>query len=322
MRLGALAFVLILLVPPTAEAQPGGKVPRIGYLSLDSAEADKSRVAAFRQGLRELNYVEGKNIVIEYRYAAQQYERMLELAGQLVHLKVDVFVAYGYREVVKKVTGTIPVVLAVHSDPVGVGLVASLARPGGNITGLSDLHGGTVSKRLQLLKEVVPSTTRVAVLWNPTSTSAPPQLKDLQAAAPALGMTAFSLEVRVSDDVDRAFSVIGKERAGALLVIGEPILAGHRRRIAELAIKSRLPTIGTTRRWADAGFLIAYGTNFDDLWRRAATYVDKILKGANPGDLPIEQASKWDLVINLKTAKMLGITIPPSLMLRADHLIE
>ncbi|MGH7310691.1 MAG: ABC transporter substrate-binding protein, partial [Candidatus Rokuibacteriota bacterium] len=316
MRLGAVALVLVLVAPPlTAEAQPVEKVPRVAYLSVESAEDDKSRVAAFRQGLRELGYVEGENIVVEYR-AALPRERMLEVAADFTRLKVDVLVVRGWHDDLKKLT--IPIVLPVHADPVGVGLVASLARPGGNITGLSDLHGATVSKRLELLKEVRPLASRVAVLWSPLSPIALPQLKSLQAAAPALGMTTLSLEIRRADDIDRAFRVIGNERPGALLVIAEPIVATHRRRIAELAIKHRLATIGTTRRFTDAGFLMAYGANFEDLWRRAATYVDKILKGANPGDLPIEQASKWDLAINLKTAKAIGVTIPASLILRAD----
>jgi len=312
----------ILTMPLAAEGQQAGKVPRIGYLSAVSAETDKSRVAAFRQGLRELGYVEGETIVIEYRYEALPDARALELGAELVRLKVDVLVAYGMSSVLKKLTGVIPVVFTVNADPVGVGLAASLARPGGNITGLSDLHSGTVTKRLEFLKEVAPSAIQVAVLWNPASLIAPAQFKSLQAAAPALGTTVLSLEVRGPADIERAFSVIGKERPGALLVIGEPALVSNRRRIAELAIKNRLPAIGTTRQFADAGFLLAYGANFDDLWRRAAMYVDKILKGAKPGDLPIEQASKWDLVINLKTAKALGLKIPQTLLLQANHVIE
>jgi putative ABC transport system substrate-binding protein len=324
MRLIGLAVVLALglLTPLVAVAQPAGKVPRIGYLSAVSAETDKSRVAAFRQGLRELGYVEGETIVIEYRYEALEEKRALELGEELVRLKVDVLVAYGPASALKKIAGTIPVVFTVSADPVAVGLAASLARPGGNLTGLSDQHSDTVTKRLELLREVIPSMSRVAVLWNPTVPSALPQLRSLQAAAPALGMTVLSLEARGPADIERAFSVIGKERPVALLVIGEPLTVSHRGRIAELAIKNRLPAIGTTRQYADAGFLMAYGANFDHLWRRAATYVDKILKGAKPGDLPIEQASKWDLVINLKTAKVLGVTIPPVLMLQADHVIQ
>ena len=321
-RRAFLSTIAILAVPLVAEAQPPRKVPRIGYVSAVSSETDKSRVAAFQQGLRELGYVEGKTIVIEYRYEARPDARALEVVAELVRLKVDVLVTYISASVLKKGTGGIPAVFTVNADPVGVGLAASLAHPGGNITGLSDLHGGTITKRLQFLKEVSPSATQVAVLWNPVSLIAPPQLKGLQAGAPALGMSVLPLEVREPADIERAFKEMGKVRPGALLVIAEPMLGENRRRIAELAMTNRLPTIGTTREWADAGFLMAYGANFDDLWRRAATYVDKILKGANPSDLPIEQASKWNLVINLKTARALGLTMPQSVLVRADRIIQ
>ena len=312
----------LLTAPLASEAQQVGKVPRIGYLSISafSAEAEKGRVGAFYQGLRELGYVEGKNILVEQRYAAGRLEKYLELAEELVRLKVGVLVAYGRGDVVQKVTGTIPIVMPLGADR----LVASLARPGGNITGLSDQHGDTVTKRLDLLREVSPSMSRVAVLWNPASPVTLPQLKRLQAAAPALGMTLLSVEATGPDDIDRAFSVIRQERPGGLFLIAESVLGGGRlaRRIAEFAVKSRLPTIGTIRQHGEDGFLLAYGANQEDLWRRAATYVDKILQGTRPGDLPIELASKWDLVINLKTAKALGLTIPPSLLLRADQVIE
>ena len=321
-RFLATAAIAALAAPLVGEAQQAGKLPRIGYLSLGSAEFDKRRVVAFQQGLRELGYVEGKNILVEQRYAAGRVERFQELAAELVRLKVDVLVQYGRLDLVKSVAGTTPIVFPVHADPVGVGHVASLARPGGNITGLSDQHGDTAGKRLELLKEVAPSLSRVAVLLNPAAPITSPQLKSLQAATSALRMTILPLEVRGSDDLDRAFSVMGKERAGGIVIIGEPILGSLAPQIAESAVKRRLPTIGTTRQFAEAGLLIAYGANFEDLWRRAAIYVDKILKGAKPGDLPIEQASKWDLVVNLKTAKALGLTVPPSLLLRADHLIE
>jgi putative ABC transport system substrate-binding protein len=326
MHLGALALVLLLLVHPlAAAAQQAPKVPRIGYLSVAAAEAEaeKSRVGAFQQGLRELGYVEGENILVEQRHAAGRVERLLELAAELVRLKVDVLVVSGSVHLVKNVTGTIPIVMPVHADPVGVGLVASLARPGGNITGLSDQHGATPGKRLQLLKEVVPSLSRVAVLWNPDRPITLPQLKSLQAAAPALGITLLSLQVRSADDLATAFGMIRKERSEGVLLIAEPTVSRLAPRIAEFAVKNRLPTIGTTRSFAEEnGFLMAYGANFDDLWRRSATYVDKILKGAKPGDLPVELASKWYLVINLKTANALRLTIPRSLLLQADHVIE
>ena len=219
-------------------------------------------------------------------------------------------------------TGTIPIVMPNHTDPVGVGLVASLARPGGHITGLSDQHGATPGKRLQLLKEAVPSMSRVAIFWNPGTPITLPQLKGLEAAAPAQGITLLSLQVRGADDLATAFGMIRTERSEGVLLIAEPTMSRLVPRIAEFAVKNRLPTIGTTRSFAEDGLLMAYGANFDDLWHRSAAYVDKILKGANPGDLPIEQASKWNLVVNLKTAKALGLTIPPSLVLRADQVIE
>ena len=313
-----------LAVPLAAEAQQPPRVPRIGYLSEARAEAkaEQSRVAAFQQGLRQLGYVEGKDIIVEQRHAAGRVERLPELAAELVRLKVDVLVVSGRIDLVTNVTGTIPIVMPNHADPVGVGLVASLARPGGNITGLSDQHGATPGKRLQLLKEAVPSMSRVAVLWNPGRPIALPQLKGLQAAAPALGITLLSLQVRGADDLATAFGMIRTERSEGVLLIAEPTMSRLVPRIAEFAVKSRLPTIGTTRSFAEDGLLMAYGANFDDLWRRSAAYVDKILKGANPGDLPIEQANKWDLVINFKTARALGLTIPPSLLLRADQVIE
>jgi ABC-type uncharacterized transport system substrate-binding protein len=328
MHLGALALVLPLLAGPfVAEAQPAGKVQRIGYLSLQRAEGDKSWVAAFRQGLRELGYVEGQNVVIEQRHAAGRSDRLPELASELVRLKVDVLVVYGLGALIEagwKAPGTLPIVFTVDADPVGRGLVASLARPGGNVTGLSDSHADLVPKRLELLKEVVPSVVRVGVLLNPASPIAAPQLKTAQAAAPTLGLMVLPVEVkgRGRDDMDRAFATMGKERLGGLVVLGDPTIAIHRNRIAELAVKSQLPAISTVRESAEAGLLMAYGTNFHELWRRTATYVDKILKGAKPGDLPVEQPTRFDLVINLKTAKALGLTIPPSLLLRADHTIE
>jgi len=318
-----LLLALAILLAP-AEAQQGGTVPRIGYLSASRPEIDGSWRAAFEQGLRDLGYVEGKNIAIERRYSGGGAQGLPELAAELVRLKVDVVVTYGGIDAVKKASSTIPIVMTVHADPVRAEVVASLARPGGQVTGLSDLHAGLVTKRLEVLKEVVPSVSRVAVLFNPAATlTGPRQVKDLQAAAPALGMTVLPLEARGPDDIDRAFATMRKERAGGLIVVGEPTVIGaHRRQIADLAIKNRLPAVGTNPQWADAGLLMSYGTNFHDLWRRAATYVDKILKGANPGDLPIEQPTKFELVINRKTAKALGLTIPPSLLLRADQLIE
>jgi len=307
-----------------AEAQQPKKVPQIGFLSSRTSDAEKSRLAAFQQGLRELGYLGGKNIAIEYRYAEGNFEKLPELAAELVRLKVDVLVTTGApaAHAAKNATSVIPIVMGNAADPVGTGLVASLARPGGNITGLSDFNEGVITKRLELLKEVVPTASRVAILLNPANPTNPLQLKETRAAAPALGVTLLSLEVKGPDDIDRAFRAMRKERAGSLIVFGDPMIETHRRRVAELAVKNRLPAIYAQRTWVDAGGLMSYGTNFDDLYRRAATYVDKILKGAKPADLPVEQPMKFELVINLKTAKQIGLTIPPNVLARADKVIK
>jgi putative ABC transport system substrate-binding protein len=307
------------------EAQQAKKVHRIGYLSPRSAAVEKILFPAFLQGLRELGYTEGKNIVIEQRHvAAGQRERLRELATELVRLKVDVIVASSSdtAQVAKEVTTTIPIIFTVSPDPVGSGLVQSLAHPGGNVTGLSDFHGDLVAKRLELLKEVVPSASRIAFLWNSASSSGPLQLKELQAVAPALGVTLLSFGVKGADDFDRAFAAMGKERPAALVVHGDPLLANHQRRIFEFAVKNRLPAIYTLELWVEAGGLMSYGAHFPDLWRRAVTYVDKILKGAKPADLPVEQPMKFELVINLKAAKQIGLTIPPNVLARADKVIK
>ena len=314
----------ILLVPLLADAQQSKKVPRIGFLASSSAERDQSRLDAFQQGLRELGYSEGKNIVIEQRYAAGQFEKLPELATELVRLKVDILVVEGApaAHAAKNATGTIPIVVGNAADPVGTGLVASLARPGGNITGLSDFNLAVVTKRLELLKEVVPSASRVAVLLNPANPTNPLQLKEIQAVAPALGVTLLPLEVKVADDIDRAFTTIRKERPGALIVIGDPMIGSEQRRISELVVKNRLPAIYGSGGYVDAGGLMSYGTNFEDLYRRAATFVDKILKGRKPADLPVEQPMKFELIINLKAAKQIGLTIPPEVLFRADKVIK
>ena len=315
----------LLGAPLTADAQPTRKVYRIGYLSVSQVEFDKSWVGAFRDGLRKLGYVEGQNLVIAQRHAAGHSERLPELAAELLRLKIDVLVVYGAWLQPKKLPTMIPIVFTVAPDPVREGLVASLARPDRNITGLSDVHADLVPKRLELLKEVVPSAFLVAVFFDPGSSEALLQLAAVQAAARSLGLTVLPVEVKGPEpsDIERAFTTIVKERrTGALLVIAEPAISSHRKRIAEFAIKNRLPVIGTVRRWAEDGFLMSYGTDFHDLWRRAATYVDKILKGAKPAELPVEQPTKFEFVINLKTAKMLGLTIPPSVLLQADQVIE
>jgi putative ABC transport system substrate-binding protein len=320
----AFLAAVFLAFPPGAGAREARKVARIGYLSQTSAENDKNYVAAFQQGLKELGYLEGKNIIIEQRYAAGRTERLPGLAAELVRLNVDVFVVFGVAAVraVRKENDTVPIVLPNLTDPVAAGFASSLARPGGTVTGLSDFHPATVTKRLSLLKETVPTASRVAILFNPANPSHPNQLKDLQAAAPALGVALLPLEIRRASDIDTALGKIAKENPGALLLLGDVLLSTHQRKIAEFALKNRLPAMYTVRAFVDAGGLIAYGTNFADMWRRAAAYVDKILKGAKPADLPIEQASKFDLMINLKTAKALGLTIPPSVLLGVDQVIQ
>jgi putative ABC transport system substrate-binding protein len=315
----------MVAVPLGVEGQQPGQIPRIGYLSLASVAIDQNRFAAFRRGLQELGYLEGKNIVIEQRYAAGQPEKFAQLAAELVRLRVDVLVVYGAAQgvlIAKKTTSTIPIVFTVVADPVGEGVVASLARPGGNATGLSDLHADLIAKRLELFKELIPSASRVAVLANSANPGHQRQLKDLEAAAPAFGVSLLSLPIAGPDEIDRAFIAMREQRTEGLLILGDPILATHRRRITDLAASSRLPALFTTREAAEAGGLMSYGTIFPELWRRAATYVHKILKGAKPADLPIEQPTKFELVINLRTAKALGLTIPSSLLQRADHIIE
>jgi putative ABC transport system substrate-binding protein len=322
----AFALVLALMLAPLAvEAQQSGRIPRIGYLSSGSVASDEARFAAFRQGLQELGYVEGKSIVIQQRYAAGQPERLPQLAEELVRLQVDVLVVYGGAQgvfIAKKATSSIPIVFTVVADPVGEGVVASLARPGGNVTGLSDLHADLITKRLQLFKELVPSASRIAVLSNSANPGHSRQLKDIAAAAPAFGLTLLSLPIAGADEIDRAFMAMREQRTDGLLILGDPILGAQRGRIAGLAAKSRLPAVFTTREAAEAGGLMSYGTVFPELWRRAATYVHKILKGAKPADLPVEQPTKFELVINLRTAKAVGLTIPSSLLQRADHIIE
>ncbi len=303
------------------EAQQPGKVHRIGYLSARSAAFEKILLPVFLQGLRELGYEEGKDIVVERRDASQP-SKLRELAAELVRLEVDVIVASGNAPIVKEATTTIPIVFIASSDPVGIGLVQSLARPGGNITGLSDFHGDLVGKRLELVKEVVPSASRIGFLFNAAHPSGSGQWKQLQLAAPAVGVTLLSFGVKKPSDFDHTFAAVKNERPGALVVHGNPLLAHQSERIREFMVKSRLPHIFTTSENVEAGGLMSYGTHFPDLWRRAAVYVDKILKGSQPADLPVEQPTKFELVINLKTAKQIGLTIPPSVLYRADKIIR
>ena len=312
----------------SAEAQQPAKVPRIGVLvpwPAPTPAAPSPLLEAFRQGLRELGHVEGQNIAIEYRWAEGKFERLPGLAAELVGLNVDVIVTSHTRaiEATKRATSQIPIVMAAAGDPVGMGLVASLARPGGNITGLSLLAPELAGKRLELLKETLPRLSRVAVLWNSANVAMRYTFREAQVAARVLGLTFQSLEVQGNpEDFERVFSTIPRERPDGLFVTLDPFTSLYRRRIAELAIKHRLPAIYEIREYVDAGGLMSYGPSVRDMWRRAATFVDKILKGAKPADLPVEQPTRFELVINLKTAKALGLTIPQSVLIRVDKIIE
>ena len=314
----------MLTVAMVSNAQQPTKIPRIGYLSSDSPSTIAVRIEAFRQGLRELGNVEGKNIVIEWRFAEGKADRLPSLAAELVGLKVEVIVTSGpaATRAVKESTVTIPIVTAQDPDPVGNGLVASLARPGGNITGLSTLAPEINGKRLELVKEIVPGLSRVAVLASSTTPGNAQQLKETELAARALGVQLHFLDVLSSKTIEPAFRAASKERADAVLVLQSPVFVNERTQLAKLAVKSRLPAIYDRREFVDDGGLICYGTNFTDLSHRAATYVDKILKGAKPADLPVEQPTKFELVINLKAAKRIGLTIPPNVLGRADKVIK
>ncbi len=317
----------LLAAPLAAEAQQAAKVPRVGYLANFPPGALPQLHEAFLQGLRDLGYVEGRNLVIEYRDAEGKFERLPALAAELLPLKVDVIVAptTAAALAVKQATSTLPTVFAVAGDPVGSGLVTSLARPGGNVTGLSLLLPELVGKCLELLKQAVPGVSRVAVLWQPggyPGRTEKDMLKEAEVAARALGVRLQVVEARGPDDFDRAFSDMTRAGAGALTVLGSTMLFIERRRLVDLAAKNRLPAVYQGREFVDVGGLMSYGADLADMFRRAATYVDKILKGAKPGDLPVEQPTKFELVINLKTAKALGLTIPQSLLLRADEVIR
>ena len=326
MRLIGLAVVLILsllaLAPLAAETQQAATVRRIGYLGDTPARVPQIR-AAFLQGLRDLGYVEGRNVVIEYRDVEGHAEHFPSLAAELVALKVDVIFAVNPHAALaaKQATKTLPIVFSGVSDPVAIGLVNSLARSVGNVTGLSLLTPELVGKCMELLKEAVPAAGRVAVLLPPGGTN-PQHLKGAEVAARALGVRLHVVEARGPDDFDKAFSEMTRARADALAVLSTPMFLTEHRRLVALAAKSRLPAVYPWREGVDAGGFLSYGTNLPDLYRRAATQVDKILKGAKPGDLPVEQPTKFELVINMKTAKALGLTIPQSLLVRADEVIQ
>ena len=314
-----------LTAPLTAGAQQVAKVPRVGILFPSSPGATSHLNEAFKQGLREHGYVEGQHIILERRYGEARAERISDVAAELVRIKVDVIVTSTDQGVaaVKQQTQTIPIVMANSTDPVGTGFVASLARPGGNVTGHSTISPELCGKRLELLREVVPGLSRVAMIWNPGVRGAMFDYKETEAAARSLRLQLQSVEVSRADDLDRAFSAVTTQRAQALIVqTPNPVLFANRGQIASFAQRNRLPSMYGQREYVDAGGLMAYGPNTAELWRRAATYVDKILKGAKPGDLPVEQPTKFELVINPKTAKTLGLTIPQSLLQRADHVIQ
>jgi putative tryptophan/tyrosine transport system substrate-binding protein len=320
MHLAVLALALVLLAAPLAASaqQPPGKSYRIGLLGDVPSFLDE----AFRQGLRELGYVEGQNIAIEHRSPELKYERLPGLAADLVRLKMDVIVAASpaATEAAKRATSTIPIVFTVSGDPVADGLVASLARPGGNITGLATISPELLGKQLEILKSVAPKVSRVAVLQNPNTHRG--VLRQAEGAARALGVQLQILEARTPSEIDAAFAAMSSQRADGILVLRDAVFRAQRAQITALAAKNRLPAVYGLREEAEVGGLVAYGASVPQLYRRAATYVDKILKGAKPGDLPVEQPTKFELVINLKTAKTLGLTIPPSLLLRADQVIE
>jgi putative ABC transport system substrate-binding protein len=324
--LAVLLVIGLFGAPREAGPQPPAKVPRIGWLSIASRTPEVAHlIEAFELGLRELGYVEGQTIAIEYRFAEGRPERLPGLAAELIGLKVDIIVAPNPAgaQAAKQATSTIPIVMLSVVDPVGSGLVASLGRPGGNITGLAATSSAEiVGKYLELLRQVVPKVSRVAVLRNPTNPDAAQMSREVEGAARTLGVQLQVLDVRRPNELDRAFAAMTRDRAGALLVLGDTMFFLHRARIASLAARNRLPTISGLKEMAEAGLLMTYGRNLSHDFRRAAAYVDKMLKGAKPADLPVELATQFDLVINVKTAKALGLTIPPSVLARADALIQ
>jgi putative ABC transport system substrate-binding protein len=319
-RRSIVCLPLTLFLFTVAEAQQREKIPRIGFLIASSPSAMAPRMEAFRQGLRELGYVEGKNIVIEPRHANVQADRLPALAAELVRLGVDVIVTSGPTATrpAKAATSSIPIVMTFDDDPVGSGFVASLARPGGNITGLSTLAPEIGGKRLELLKETVPTLGRVAVLGTSTRQGTRQILKEMEAAAEAFAVRLRYLDLKDPKEIEPAFLVASTERVHAVLVLQSPVFNSHRAQIAALALKGRLPAIYSASQYVEDGGLMSYGVSIADLDRRAATYVDKILKGANPANLPVEQPKKFELIINLKAAKQIGLTIPPNVLARAD----
>jgi putative ABC transport system substrate-binding protein len=318
-----LATVLLTTVSP-AQAQQATKIPRIGYLSPGASASPPSSFEAFRRGLHELGYLEGKNIVIKHVFAEGRNDRLTKLATELVTLKVDVIVVVGGQaaEAAKQATNSIPIVFTLVNDPIKAGLVASHARPGGNATGLTSVSQDISGKRLELLKEAIPKVSRVAVMYDPGDPAKILEFKEAQTAAAHLQMQLQALEVRSVGEFDSAFKTATRAKIGAVLVLPTSILISNQKQIAELALKNRLPTMFAYGQLMDRGGLMSYGPDYTDLNRRAATYVDKILKGSKPGDLPVEWPMKFELFINLKTAKEIGLTIPPNVLARADKVIK
>ena len=318
--IGSLAGGL-LATPLAAEAQQAGKVYRIGILLFGTPDSDPN-LSSFRVGLGDLGYVEGRNIVLEYRYAEGKPDRLPDLARDLARVKPNVIFALGgdVAPFARTATSTIPIVMAVSVDPVQSGLVATLARPGGNLTGVTFVSSDLAAKRLQLLREIAPGISRIGVLWNPDHID--PEYRETQAAGRALGAEIHSLEVRGPGEFDRAFRTAAAARVEAIVVVSSRLMSLNRQRVMELATRNSMPLVTGWGGWPQVGALLSYGPNLDDMNRRAAYFVDKILKGAKPGDLPVEQPTKFELVINLKTAKALGLKIPQSLLLRADEVIE
>lgn len=320
--LAIAAFIAgTLLAATAAEAQQAVEMPRVGYLS----PSPNAQQDLFRQELRRLGYVEGKTVALEYRTAAGEFDRLPALAAELVRLNVDVIVAQVTQAAIaaRNATLTIPIVMIGVSDPVASGLVASLARPGRNVTGTSAVAAGVVAKQLELVRELVPGAARVAALWNPANRLfQEQQLTEARAAAAEQKLQLIMFEARTAQELEPAFAAMAREPASALLVLADPVFVTHAERIAELALKHRLPSVSGAKAIAEAGILLTYGPNYDDAYKRAAVYVERILKGARPADLPVERSARFELVVNAKTARALGLTLPQSLVLRADQLIE
>jgi putative ABC transport system substrate-binding protein len=321
--LSVITFVLVVCAA-AAEAQQTKKVPRIGFLSTNSPSDISARVEGFRQGLREIGYVEGQNIAVEYRWAEGKVDRLPKLAAELVSHKVEIIVTHGEAAIraLKQATKTIPIVVGVTGDLVVTGHAASLARPGGNITGFVDTSPDLSGKRLELLKEILPKASHIAVLWNAANPVKVLDFKETEMAAQALGLKLQSFEVKISEDFDDRFKAATAQRAGALLVLHDALVASNTRKIVDFAAKNRWPAMYGSTEVVDVGGLMSYAANIPDLFRRSATYVDKILKGSNPADLPVEQPTKLELVISLKTAKQMGLMIPQKVLARADRVIK